>query len=222
MKKWIWLLPLGLSLGCLGEPTVQANDPAGSNNKPDDSTEVLNDAGQEPEEGFDLNETWTNLITDGGPLQAFYEDGGTLSCLPEEWPEVDNPISAILDFASLRIYSGSVEEGVVCDGTNCAPGTPCCVICGLGFCGEPGIDGGMGSCPLATRSIGCDDNDDCRPSFGGDTCCMTLSGTDCRAEENCAFSFDFSGGADGGFNFGGFSGGDGGILTIDVDGGDVA
>jgi hypothetical protein len=78
----------------------------------------------------------------------------------------------------------------------------------------------MGSCPLSTRSIGCDDNDDCRPSLGGETCCMTLSGTDCRAEENCAFSFDFSAGGDGGVSFGGFSGGDGGILTIDtLDGG---
>ena len=44
---------------------------------------------------------------------------------------------------------------------------------------------------------------------------MTLGGTDCRAEENCAFPFDFSGGADGGVNFGGFSGGDGGILVIE-------
>ena len=219
MKKWIWLLPLGLSLGCLGKPTVQANDPATSNSKPNNPTDIVVDAGQEPEDEFDLNETWTNLITDGGPLQGFYEDGGTLSCLPEEWPEVDNPISAILDFASLRIYSGSAEEGVTCDGTNCAPGTPCCVICGLGFCGEPGVDGGMGSCPISTRSIGCDDNEDCRPSFGGDTCCMTLGGTDCRAEENCAFSFDFSSGNDGGFSFGGFSGGDGGILTIDTDSG---
>ena len=51
---------------------------------------------------------------------------------------------------------------------------------------------------------------------------MTLRGTDCRAEENCAFSFDFSGGSDGGVNFGGFSGGDGGILTINVDSGMVA
>ena len=84
MKKWIWLLPLGLSLGCLGKPTVQANDPATSNNKPNNPTDVVVDAGQEPEDEFDLNETWTNLITDGGPLQDFYEDGGTLSCLPEE------------------------------------------------------------------------------------------------------------------------------------------
>lgn len=220
MKKWIWLLPLGLSLGCLGEPTVQANDPSTSNNKPENQTQTTLDAGGEtPEEDFDLNETWTNLITDGGPLQQFYEDGGSLSCLPEEWPEVDNPISAILDFASLRIYSGSVEEGVVCDGTVCVAGTPCCVICGLGFCGEPGIDGGMGTCPLATRSIGCDDNDDCSPSLGGDTCCMTLRGTDCRAEENCAFSFDFS--SDGGVSFGGFSGSDGGILTIETSDGGV-
>ena len=214
MRKWIWLLPLVGMLGCLGKPTVQANDPNASNNNAPAANAI--DAGvSEPDDEFDINEAWANLITDGGPLQQFYEDGGTLSCLPEEWPEVDNPISAILDFASLRIYSGSVEEGVVCDGTVCESGTPCCVICGLGFCGEPGIDGGMGSCPIATRSIGCDDNDDCRPSLGGDTCCMTLGGTDCRAEENCAFSFDFSGGADGGVNFGGFSGGDGGILVIE-------
>ena len=135
MRKWIWLLPLVGILGRLGKPTVQANDPNASNNNAPAANAI--DAGvSEPDDEFDINEAWANLITDEGALQQFYEDGGTLSCLPEEWPEVDNPISAILDFASLRIYSGSVEEGVVCDGTVCEWHTLLCDLW-LGFVVNP-------------------------------------------------------------------------------------
>ncbi|MBL90189.1 MAG: hypothetical protein CMH56_00055 [Myxococcales bacterium] len=208
-------------LGCQGEPTVQSNQTSPRDETPEPPA-VMIDAGQE--DNFDFNEAWSTLIGDGGPLEGLYVDGGVLSCLPEEWPEADNPILAILDFASLEMYSGSAEEGVVCDGTTCVPGTPCCVFCGVGFCGEPGENGGMGSCPITTRSIGCDDDDDCSAALGGDTCCMTLRGTDCRAEENCNFSFDFGGEGDGGSaSFGGFSAGglDGGVFTM-PDAGSVA
>lgn len=204
MKYILLSLSLLCFLACEGQPTVKSNQtPGAGNDELGRETSAALDAGAE--ENFNFNEAWSSLISDGGPLEGLYVDGGVLSCLPEEWPEADNPVSAVLDFASLRIYSGEAEEGVVCDGTLCAPGIPCCVFCGVGFCGEPGENGGMGSCPFTTRTIGCDDNSDCTPELGGDTCCMNLSGTECRPADNCSFSFEFGGEGDGGISFGGFS-----------------
>ena len=52
---------------------------------------------------------------------------------------------------------------------------------------------------------------------------MNLSGTDCRAEENCSFSFEFGDADGGGGGFGGFSGGaDGGPVTTTPDAGTAA
>jgi hypothetical protein len=86
------------------------------------------------------------------------------------------------------------------------------------------------TCPAFTNSYGCDGPEECQ---GDDVCCFTLSGTECRVEEECDFDvngalsdflgdggiqFPDAGVVDGGFVDGGFADGgfsDGGF----VDGG---
>lgn len=164
-----------------------------------DSGTQMNDAG---ESGF----SWEDLLGDGGLPPE-------LACLPGGLPEFS--VAGFFDLLAFQSYTGFSENGVVCGDQTCAPGLPCCELCGYAACAEPGHDGGEPECPFFTRAIHCDGAEDCPGTADADTCCYSLQGTDCRAEAECVFSLDFDGGLPFSMNDGGWT-----IpITLGLDGG---
>ena len=150
------------------------------------------DAGGSDDAGvYDAGFSWTDVLGDGGLPPE-------LACLPGTTPEAS--ITGLIAALELSTYSGRGEEGVVCGGTTCALGRPCCVFCGFAQCADEDGDGGY-ACPLLTQELVCDGNEDCPGGSDADTCCYSLSGTDCRAEDECTFELPELPSFDGGFTF---------------------
>jgi hypothetical protein len=191
------------------------------------------DAGSAPDSGpFD----WGSALDGGGFDLGSILDGGPLACLPGTLPDFSSGVSGVLETLALSPYSGDDETGVICGDETCASGVPCCVLCGYAACAEVDSNGDA-TCPLFTQTFQCDGAEDCPGGSDADTCCYTLSGTDCRAEADC--TFDIPDLADAGFDWpfpdnvdgggsqpdagvapsdGGMPTGDGGMLPV-ADGG---
>lgn len=138
-------------------------------------------------------------VLDGGLPDASFDwsdlfDGGLpeeLACLPGTMPDLSGGITAILGALQLSVYSGRSETGVVCGKTTCANDVPCCVLCGWVQCAEPGQDGGPPTCPSFTQTFACDGEEDCDEDPQAETCCYSLSGTQCTAEDECVIDLSF-------------------------------
>jgi hypothetical protein len=150
--------------------------------------------GQNEEDGGD-SFSWNDLFGDAGLPPE-------LDCLPGGLPEFS--VAGFFDLLAFHSYTGSSENGVICGDQTCSPGIPCCELCGYATCADPGVDGGLPSCPAFTRSIWCDGAEDCPNSADADTCCYTLEGTDCRAESECVFDLSLDAGLPFSFGDGGW------------------
>jgi hypothetical protein len=222
-----------IDAGSLDAGSVDAGSPDGGSDVPRDAGdegegEGESDAGPvDAGNGFDLG-----ALLDGGLPDE-------LSCLPTSLPELS--LGGAFDALGFTAYTGRSEPGVKCGDVVCDDDVPCCVLCGYGACAGTG-DAGVPECPAFTATYACDGNEECAR---GEVCCFTLSGTECRAEADCAFDvgdalsqFIVDGGialptppppSDAGFLDGGFTdvvaidGGfaDGGVLVIPGDDGGV-
>lgn len=196
----------GLDDGGLAQGDGGPGNPADAGIQDGGPAEDPADAGSEgPADagGYDAGFDWADLLGDGGLPEE-------LACLPGTLPEAS--LTGLIAALDLSTYSGQREDGVVCGGTTCAPGVPCCVLCGSAKCAELD-DTGAYACPSLTQAFVCDGPEDCPGSADADTCCYSFSGTECRAEQECTFELPS---LDGGFSFDGLL--DGGLSF--ADGGD--
>ena len=123
---------------------------------------------------------WQDLFGDAGVPEE-------LACLPGGIPEFS--LEGLFELLAFHTYSGRSEDGVICGGELCDPGVPCCELCGYAECAEVPADGSPPSCPAFVRAAHCDGPEDCEDNGDANVCCYSLSGTECRTEDQCDFEF---------------------------------
>jgi hypothetical protein len=209
--------------GC-GDPVSGDETDAGADAGADAGSDAgldEDDAGRRADAGADAGDVAVDAgVIDGGSpfdLEDLFGEAGIpeeLACLPGAAPELS--IAGLLATLDLSPYAGLPEDGVRCGPVTCDDGVPCCVLCGFAACAVS-VDGGPLACPAFTQVAHCDGAEEC----GGadDTCCFSLSGTDCRPEQEC--NFDVGALLDGGFVIPGLDGGLALPDAGDVDGGAV-